>query len=95
MPSNNIHEEITMEKRFRIRPLRIGGVWRHSDIHQIIISRKELLYQLDFFDDQSNLLLLLASGQNLPDYSQRLMCAALKFELIGSMVFPKGLRGTG
>ena len=84
-----------MRKHLRIRPLRIGGIWRHSDVNQIVVSKKELMYQLDFFNNQSNLILLLALGQKLPDYSQRLLCAALKYELIGSMFFPKGLRETG
>ena len=84
-----------MGKFFRIKPLRIGGIWRHSDVNQIVVSKKELMYQLDFFNNQSNLILLLALGQKLPDYSQRLLCAALKYELIGSMFFPKRLSETG
>lgn len=72
---SKLFHEGKYENNLQNQALRIGSVWRHSDIHQIVLSKKELLYQFHFFDDQSNLLLLLALQQELTDYFQRFMCS--------------------
>ena len=76
-------------RRLRIdRHLQESGYKYHHHCWEIVVSENELLIQLQECDIHTNLLKLLIYGKSLPDYETRLMRAALKFEFLGSLVFP-------
>lgn len=76
-------------RRKRIdRLIKTSGSCYHHHCWEIVVSENELLIQLHECDNQTNLLYLLVYGKSLPDYETRLMRAALKFEFLGSLVFP-------
>ena len=66
----------------------------HRHCWEIVVSKTELLIQLQECAVQTNLLNLLIYGRVLPDYEARLMRAALKFEFLGSLVFPINEKNT-
>lgn len=76
-------------RRSKAERKKITDAYRyHHDLWQVIVTEEELLYQLSESSNQDNLIRLLMYGKALPDYEIRLMRAALKFELIGSMFYP-------
>ena len=76
-------------RRKRIDKLiKISGQNYHHHNWEIVVSENELLIQLQECAIHTNLLYLLVYGKSLPDYETRLMRAALKFEFLGSLVFP-------
>ena len=76
-------------RRKRIdKQLKENGYNYHHHCWEIVVSENELLIQLQECDIHTNLLKLLIYGKSLPDYETRLMRAALKFEFLGSLVFP-------
>jgi len=82
-------------RRKRIdRQLQAKGRHYHHHCWEIVVSENELLIQLQECDNHTNLLNLLVYGKSLPDYETRLMRAALKFEFLGSLVFPCGEKKT-
>ena len=82
-------------RRKRIdRHLQESGYSYHHHCWEIVVSENELLIQLQECDIHTNLLNLLIYGKSLPDYETRLMRAALKFEFLGSLVFPLNEKDT-
>ncbi len=67
----------------------------HHHCWEIVVPENELLIQLQECAIQTNLLHLLIYGKSLPDYETRLMRAALKFEFLGSLVFPLDEKNPG
>ena len=56
----------------------------HKDMHQIIVSKKELYYQLNNFDIQDNLFNFFTADINSHEYVRLLNLLGVKFELIGA-----------
>ena len=75
--------------------LQASGRHYHQHCWEIVVSENELLIQLQECCHQTNLLTLLVYGRSLKDYQIRLMRVALKFEFLGSLVFPLGKKRTG
>ena len=83
---NNLKSKL---KRRRLKKEMVTtGQGYHHHCWEIVVSESELLLQLQTCDTHNNLLSLLVYGKMLPDYELRLMRAALKFEFLGSFVFP-------
>lgn len=74
--------------------MKTSGRSFHHHCWEIVVSENELLIQIQEYDNQTNLLHLLVYGKDLPDYEARLMRAALKFEFLGSLVFPVDEKNT-
>lgn len=70
------------------RFLKETGYNYHHHCWEIVVPENELLVQLQECSPQDNLMKLLIYGKSLPDYETRLMRVALKFEFLGSLVFP-------
>lgn len=68
--------------------MKTSGQNYHRHLWEIVVSENELLIQLQQSNIHDNLLCLLIYGKSLPDFETRLMRAALKFEFLGSLVFP-------
>lgn len=66
----------------------IGGEYYHRHFHQIVVSRRELIYQLKSCWNQEDILRLLIYGRELPEYDMYLQKVSCRFEVIGSMVYP-------
>lgn len=81
-------------KRVDRRLKRSGWIYHHH-YFEIVVSENELLIQLAHSNIHTNLLHLLMFGKELPDYELRLMRATLKFEFLGSLVFPVDSESTG
>lgn len=56
----------------------------HKELYQIIVSKKELYWQLDNFFIQDNLLYFFTLDKNSHEYTRLLNLLGVKFELIGS-----------
>ena len=56
----------------------------HNEMHQIIVSKKELYWQLRNFDIQENLFKLFIVDKNSHKYAKLLNLLGVKFELIGA-----------
>ena len=56
----------------------------HKDMYQIIVSKKELYYQLNNFDIQDNLFNFFTADKNSHEYVRLLNLLGVKFELIGA-----------
>ena len=56
----------------------------HNEMHQIIVSKKELYYQLNNFDIQDNLFDFFTADKNSHEYVRLLNLLGVKFELIGA-----------
>ena len=63
-----------------------GLKWHHlhTEMHQIIVSKKELYWQLRNFDIQENLFKLFIVDKNSHKYAKLLNLLGVKFELIGA-----------
>lgn len=56
----------------------------HNEMHQIIVSKKELYWQLRNFDIQDNLFNFFTADKNSHKYARLLNLLGVKFELIGA-----------
>ena len=75
-----------IEKNNRTRNL-------HNEMHQIIVSKRELYYQFDNFSEQDNLLALFSCKPGCADYNRILNLLGAKFELIGSFNYVSKVGG--
>lgn len=75
-----------IEKNNRTRNL-------HNEMHQIIVSKRELYYQFDNFSEQDNLLALFSCRPDCADYNRILNLLGAKFELIGSFNYVSKVGG--
>lgn len=73
---NNVINEIKNERKKWYK--------LHNEMHQIIVSKKELYWQLDNFDIQDHLFELFTSNINSEKYTRLLNLLGVKFELIGA-----------
>lgn len=64
-----------------------GKVFHHH-VGEIVLSEQELLNQLEDNEKQDYLLKLFIYGKDHPDYKENLLRVCLKFDFLGSMVFP-------
>ena len=60
---------------------------KHLDYNEIIVSKKELLYQLSESNSWDNLLQLLVYGRKHPDFEKLITLTSLKCEFLGSLVY--------
>ena len=65
----------------------------HDEMHQIIVSKKELYWQLNNFDNQSHLFDLFTTDMNSPEYTRLLNLLGVKFELIGAFNYVSKVGG--
>ena len=56
----------------------------HNEMHQIIVSKKELYWQLRNFDIQDNLFDFFTTDTNNPEYTRLLNLLGVKLELVGA-----------
>lgn len=63
---------------------------KHLDYNEIIVSKKELLYQLSESNSWDNLLQLLVYGRKHPDFEKLITLTSLKCEFLGSLVYSDG-----
>ena len=72
-----------------------GFKWHHlhTEMHQIIVSKKELYWQLDNFDIQDNLFDFFTSDKNSHKYARLLNLLGVKFELIGAFNYVSKVGG--
>ena len=73
------------------RAIREGWVY-HEHMDEIVVSRRELEYQLahNYADCWETLLRLLTYGKACPDYETALLLVSLKFCHLGRFVYPVG-----
>lgn len=69
------------------RMIKTGQIY-HDHCWEIVVSKKELLIQLAECSIHDNLLKLLIYGKENKDYEQLLLLTSLKFEFLGSLVYP-------
>lgn len=60
----------------------------HKHYHQIIVSKAELKYQLDYLSFDNELIPCLVFGKSHPDYRIWLLKASSRFQLISSFFYP-------
>ena len=65
-----------------------SGYIYHHHCWEIVVSKKELMIQLAECSIHDNLLKLLIFGKENEDYEQLLLLTSLKFEFLGSLVYP-------
>ena len=65
----------------------------HNEMHQIIVSKKELYWQLNNFDIQDHLFEFFASNINSEKYTRLLNLLGVKFELIGAFNYVSKVGG--
>lgn len=64
------------------------GYIYHHHCWEIVVSKKELMIQLEECSQQDHLLRLLVFGKEQPDYERLLLLVSLKFEFLGCLVHP-------
>lgn len=65
----------------------------HTEMHQIILSKKELYWQLNNFDIQDHLFDLFTTDKNSHKYARLLNLLGVKFELIGAFNYVSKVGG--
>ena len=65
----------------------------HTEMHQIIVSKKELYWQLNNFDIQDHLFDLFTTDKNSHKYARLLNLLGVKFELIGAFNYVSKVGG--
>ncbi len=65
----------------------------HTEMHQIIVSKKELYWQFYNFDIQDHLFELFTTDKNSPEYTRLLNLLGVKFELIGAFNYVSKVGG--
>ena len=65
-----------------------NGYIYHRHCWEIVVSKKEMMIQLDECSQQDHLLRLLVYGKEQPDYERLLLLVSLKFGFLGSLVHP-------
>ena len=65
----------------------------HDEMHQIIVSKKELYWQLNNFDIQDHLFELFMTDKNSHKYARLLNLLGVKFELIGAFNYVSKVGG--
>ena len=81
-----IRREI-LRVRYGYHALKTGWVY-HEHSEETVVSKKEYYIQLSNFSRQDNLIDLLLHGKNHPNYDILLTLVSMKFEYLGSLVFP-------
>ena len=65
----------------------------HDEMHQIIVSKKELYWQLNNFYIQDHLFELFTTNRNTKEYDRLLNLLGVKFELIGAFNYVSKVGG--
>lgn len=73
--------------------LRTGWIY-HRHCEETVVSKKEFCIQLSNFEHQDNLMGLLLYGKDHPNYDVLLTLVSMKFEYLGSLVFPVSRKKT-